>query len=364
MKKYSTFINAVICLVLASQLVSSQYYAVSADIGGVAYPLTFYGMGAAQVALGRTGVAYTNDASVVYWNPALLSRMEHKQIYLYGANMPEDTRDVFVSGYLLNFLNTNIGMAVYQRSSDGFKVYDENGQRGDTISIYETLYCFSAGKKVDESFSWGISLKVGDIKLYTYNRTMAAVDLGLSKTLFNSRLTLAGVVRNVYAAGELVPPVSLRSGMMYKIFKDLWIITADVEQLYKSVTLDYYAGTEVYLLKPLCLRFGINTGEYSVGIGFKISNFAIDYAYTVHELGGLHKAGVIIGFGRSTKKTVPAVIPVTNIPSQPLLPQLDIGNDITEAITEEEIQAEEDIQEESLLSTDTENDYSDEVISE
>jgi len=56
----------------------------------------------------------------------------------------------------------------------------------------------------------------------------------------------------------------------------------------------YHVGTEYIYNNRLAIRFGLNDGEFTAGVGMRISLFRFDYAYKGHELGGSHRVSTFI----------------------------------------------------------------------
>ncbi|OVE77269.1 hypothetical protein BVX98_03145, partial [bacterium F11] len=99
-----------------------------------------------------------------------------------------------------------------------------------------------------------------------------------------------------------VYPMDIRLGVAYQPYNRLLLAT-DVNQT-EDRSLKFHFGTEWKFNELIALRAGINETEVTAGIGFKLGNGMIDYAFGfndaasgIDDLGGSHRFGFHMNFG-------------------------------------------------------------------
>jgi hypothetical protein len=153
----------------------------------------------------------------------------------------------------------------------------------------------SCGYKVTKSVGIGVNVKYLDYNLYNIQARGGGIDFGAYWKRNN--LVVGVVVKDVggttikWETGrEDFKQTNMRAGIGYK--RSNFIASLDAGYEYGPV---FCAGIEYYLKQLLFLRLGINKGIVG-GIGVEVRGIILDYAYSPHGLGALHKVSLQIEF--------------------------------------------------------------------
>ena len=306
------------------------------------------GAGARSLGLGGAGIAFSDDATSGYWNPANLITLEYPSV----SGMHESRFDGTVKydyGAVAIPVGANGGAAlsVFHIGIDNIKdtrnaFVDVTGSGtfdGDnyldytkvkTFGNYDWGFYFSYGQKRDSLLSYGVNLKVIVRKLDPQNSaTGFGFDAGVRYTPL-SNLTLAAVGQDItttllaYTSGtkELVSP-TLKIGGAYRwnIFEAeehtiMPVIDLDLrfenrgsvsEVALGPISADVHFGAEYEFDKVIALRAGFtDTKKLTLGAGVHLPKLSIDYAFqsfsAQEELGNIHRLSFSISLVRDPWK--------------------------------------------------------------
>ena len=279
---------------------------------GMANDYLQYGAGARSLALGGAYVALANEASGPYWNPAGLTQINKNEFLAMYAPFFEQTSYNFVSYvHPLGRLGTLAICDVLFHSAG----YEEVDKTGDVIgrnkSIFKNAVIISYANKIHKRLSLGASLKLIHERVMRYSGNGQGIDLGILYQPLDA-LNIGLAVQNV-----LQPKVTLRydpdvydinfkAGVALKTFSNRLILTADINKLVDEKAY-FCAGLEVSpwekisspSLKRVDLRAGFNhLQSFTCGIGLKVKFFTVDYAFSPHDMGNLHKFALSFSWGK------------------------------------------------------------------
>ncbi len=279
--------------------------ALAADPQGGRESLFLLGAGSRSVGMGGAFVALADDATAVYWNPAGLARLQHRELSIMHTSLWEDTRYQFAGAVwpILDFGTVGVGGVVLGTSAVEFR--DQFGPLGE--HDYSTgQYWLSYGRRITGGLSGGANLKVLSQSLHTFSSTTAAVDLGL---LYQIReFASIGVNLQDIVGGDLKlsqveesVPYNIKAGVAVRYFTDdgSYGVTAaaDVDATEEQPAKMHF-GAEVKIAEYLFARAGYDRDEVTFGGGIKYKLAAFDYAYKSNEtLEGTHRVGLSLFFG-------------------------------------------------------------------
>jgi len=299
------------------------------------------GTGARPIGMGSAFVGLVDDIHCIYYNPAGLSQLTHKE---------------FTSGYGKlycglddgsNLGNTFIAYAHPMEKVGGIGVgWLSLGLRG----LYrEDTFILSYGNRLISSLSTGLTFKVlskrYDSNDYTksdplfqkkgYSRVGISGDLGLLYNLVGnifSGLAITDFIRpnmNLKDERDRVP-LGVRVGVAYR--DRINLINFALDAVYREEEFDIAAGAEKWFsAKSVGVRGGIDIGSngcksFSLGGSCVVSPFEIDYAF-IYPLSGLrgtygsHRFSLTLRFGAVKEKVLerPVAPPAgTRIPGEGL----------------------------------------------
>jgi tetratricopeptide (TPR) repeat protein len=164
-------------------------------------------------------------------------------------------------------------------------------------------------------YSTGITVKGIRQNIDTYNGSTAACDLGVLVRGWMPELNLGATLRNVGAPMKFKEqgyalPLAMDLGGAYRFWKKSFLWTLDLSMPYQS-ELSVKTGCEYNFEDMLFLRAGYRYSAsltslgalagITAGIGFTISDYTLDYAYTPYgALGDVHRIALTFPFGRSS----------------------------------------------------------------
>ncbi|HPG31705.1 MAG TPA: PorV/PorQ family protein, partial [bacterium] len=162
---------------------------------------------------------------------------------------------------------------------------------------------------------YGIGAKLIHQKIDKESAQGIAFDLGMQYD-FNEDFSAGALIQNFGRLSKFESendkmPLNLKLGVSYKFFDDRFLTALDVNipndnEIYANL------GVELFVLpKNYDFNFGVRAGYngiesdrkgYSVGLGFNLMNFDLDYAFLPFtELGNTHRFSLNYLFGKRTE---------------------------------------------------------------
>ncbi len=255
-------------------------------------PMLRMGVGARALAMGGAYTAETHDASAGYWNPAGLADVKCVSFTsMYAAGMAQDrSLNYFAVGWTPSQV-TNYGTFGISWLNSGIKEinkYDDAntalGTFDDMNNVFIVSWAFKNEFKA-KTFAFGLSLKIAQQKIDDYSKTGFGGDAGI-KFVVDPRIALGLIVRDIGTKVDNVSvPTSIAVGMaIYPLGEDhSFSIPIDYEKTVNRKDEVFHFGAE-YMWEfatnySAGLMAGLNDGNFSVGVGLKISKIRLDYAY-------------------------------------------------------------------------------------
>ena len=314
------FLILVLILAMHWQLARADNYY------GMANDYLQYGAGARSLAMGGAYVALADEASAPYWNPGALTQIDEHQFLSMYAPFFEKTNYNFLS-YVHPLRRMGIlAISNVLLHSGG---YDEVDDTGNVISrnklILKNAVIISYANRIYNRISIGANLKLIHQRVMRYTGNGQGVDLGILYQPLDA-LNIGVALQNI-----LQPRVTLRydsdvydinfkAGMALKAFSNRLTLTADINKLFREKAY-FCAGVEFSpwekpaspSLKRVDLRLGCNhLQSFTCGLGLKIKFFTVDYAFSSHDLGNLHKFALTFSWGNIYKASAKPVLKTEN----------------------------------------------------
>jgi len=312
-KRILVWIGFVTLLVFRSLVLSQEGEA------GVESPFSI-GVGARALGLGSAGVAFPDDPSAFFWNPAGMVVVQQKGVGLSLTTLFEGTQYNFV-GYVHPTMSIGtFGLGIARIGTDGIQqrhwergVIQEDGEAGYWWGKLTLSYARTLLKGLSLGFNFDVNRQV----LGFYSTNGFGVDLGAHYGF----LPKSGILKNLFLGCTMVNllsprlklgastetvPYNIRAGVAKVIFfrqnADRWLLLADLEQG-EHKRLRYHVGTEYGWNGSVFFRAGVDNGEMSFGGGLRYRNFQIDYGTSrIGDPGFFprsHRFSLIFYFGKS-----------------------------------------------------------------
>jgi len=289
----------------------------SANIGETSASFLNLGVGANALAMGGAVTSLSTGVHSLFWNPGCLG-------WLVG------TEATFMhSEYFQSIRYENLGFAHGTNSFGiGFslkglylvEMEERIGPSENSISTFGAYFVvpsLSLAKSLGNNFSLGTSVKLVYQKIGEDKAVSFGGDIGMSVKGVIRSLKAGFVLTNLgtkigFLNSSFSLPTRLRTGFSYSLFNENVSLAFDVIKPLKE-DFEYCFGVEGIIMEKLCLRAGYrselqNTGSFagaSAGVGFKIEDIDIDYAFSSYgELGLTHNFSISYVFGRAKRRIV------------------------------------------------------------
>lgn len=273
-------------------------------------------VGARAAAMAGSFVTMTNDPTAFFYNPATGASLEAPQASL---------------GFFKHVLDINAGHLAYgQRVEDvgffsggiifthygSFTETDERGTTLGTFSAADFALSFGFSDSPLENLYYGVSAKFIYSGIGSYSSTALAADAGILYTIPDSRLAIGASLRNLgtqmssYAGVSEMLPLDLTvgasvipRGLPLHLHVNLHRLTESADNFADRFRW-FTVGGEFTLSSALRFRLGYDNGRrqdlklgssaglagFSIGLGFAVSDYQIDYALSsLGEIGSLHR---------------------------------------------------------------------------
>jgi hypothetical protein len=270
-------------------------------------------------ALAGSYVSNNDDPNVIFYNPAGINLLKGSPAsfsflkYLMDINVAslaisEDFEGIGRFGAGVQYINYGT-----------FTKADESGTNLGSFSAGEMAISIGYGNQLDENFYYGANLKFIYSSIAGISSTAAAADVGLHYTIPDQRLNFGFSAMNLgtqlksYFDTREELPVDVRLGFSKELeklpFRFFWSFNrmTDKESSFIKHFGHITAGGEFRLGKSFRLRLGYDNQKrkdlkigstpgltgFSLGLGFIIKNYNVDYSFSsLGSIGSLHRFGI------------------------------------------------------------------------
>ena len=276
-------------------------------------------MSARAGALGGSFVSNTDDANVIFYNPAGLN-------FLSGSpasfSFVKHLMDINLASLAFSTKLSSIGrvgFGVRYVNYGTFTAADENGNKTGQYGAGEVAFIAGYSNVLSENFSYGANIKFIYSGIADRSSTGLALDLGLHYSMPSNMFDVgfailnAGTQLSSYYSTKEKLPLDIVVGVS-KSLKHLPVTLSldfhnlnDQQTQFFSRFKAFSFGAEFKLSRVLDLRLGYNNKRrtelkigtfaglagFNVGLGAKISGYHFDYGYSsLGLIGGIHRISV------------------------------------------------------------------------
>lgn len=264
-------------------------------------------------------VANSDDPNVIFYNPA-------------GVNLLTGTPASF--SFYKHLLDINSASFVMSKDFEGigrfsaavkyinygsFTRADENGNKLGSFGAGDFAFLIGYGNQLDKNFYYGANVKFIYSSIESYSSSAIALDLGLHYTIpeskwnFGLSILNAGSQLSKYFSTKEELPLDVRIGFSKQLEKLPFTFFFSFNKLNDKTNkfLDRFSqvtmGGEFRIGQSLRLRFGYDNEKrkelkigsaaglagFSVGLGFIVKNYNVDYSFSsLGSIGSLHRFGI------------------------------------------------------------------------
>lgn len=285
--------------------------------GGVLSPFSLGGS-ARALGMGNSAVAITGDGEGFFENPAVLATLDEHQILTFHAPLFQDTLYDALGYFNPIAVHSSLGLAVARLGVSNIFQTQNNVVPLSTFSDEQWQGLLGYGFRAVGGLDVGGTVKYEYEQLGTYQGSGAGLDFGLLYHFSDNRqdfsrigyqnITLGFSVSNLLQPQTKLfedPSVPLRVyrpalSFLYRFpssTSELWL-TAEGEMPDGGGPSLVKGGVEYGWNQTVFARAGYDGESPTVGVGLRLSDFQLDYAFNDRDLGVLHRFSLSYCFGR------------------------------------------------------------------
>ena len=275
--------------------------------------------GARGAAMGGAVVTLEGDATTVFWNPAGITSIEERSVFVGYTSWFADMQHLAFSAAInlgdygivgINAVNMDYGDIKGTAISNSELGYDDTGN----LDVKELAIGLTYGRKFSDRFGVGLTIKYVSQDLIARNSSVIAFDIGtIYNTLWNdvkiavSIQHFSGQLKYIDENFEL--PLTFRVGISMNAL-GLTDIPSEIHKL--TVALEgvnprdfserIHIGSEYVFRKMFALRagykFNYDLESFSFGAGLMYSGIQVDYSYSDFGsiFGSINRISLVLNF--------------------------------------------------------------------
>ena len=276
-------------------IVLAVSYSFSQNDGAANTGLAFLKLGVSSrtISMGDAGVSFNEDASATHYNPAALTTGNRVNVMFMHNEQVLGVRTEYLAGKI-KFEKLSFGFSVNNTSVDEIEIRNIPGEPIGTFTAQNFTFGLSAGYKINNNLSLGITGKFLYEKIYVDNANGYALDLGgiYTQNRFSVGLSLSNIGSMNELRNEATKlPTAVRGGASYLLglpgISSTLRICADGYKVLDGGIFHAHTGAEMLYKDFLALRVGYQSGygnkNLTTGIGIKYKVFILDYAFVPYK---------------------------------------------------------------------------------
>ncbi|MFH1897465.1 MAG: PorV/PorQ family protein [Candidatus Desantisbacteria bacterium] len=281
-------------LICASVIVAGSIYcdAGSKSKGTCAENFLKLGVGARAIGMGEAFTAVASDANAIYWNPAGLANLNRRQINAMHNTWLVETYYDHLSfaapfkqgGMCAGITYLGSGDIPKYPKGDGVTAPPQDGN----FTAYDMALIGGYGWKFSDKVLVGVSGKLIQSKIDSYDAKGVAVDLGILSQTPVENLTVGGTIQNMGSKikfnkdGDSLP-LMVKVGAAYTMLDNNLTTAMDITKA-RDNDVKFNVGGEYLIAKSFAVRAGYSSkidegAGITAGIGYKHPVVTVDYAY-------------------------------------------------------------------------------------
>lgn len=290
-------------------------YAAPARAGSYGTELPFVlGTSARASAMGVSGLSLTGDATIQYYNPAILSDLQWKEFSFYRSSLFESGAAYHAVSYAQPLMSNGTLAVSFMRLDVGG--VEERSSTNELLSTdlhnAQTRVLIGVGRKVASGISAGFNIVFDNQSFGDYGGAGVGLDVGLSaQQVVPHSSWLRGVregfvVRNVIEPAvkldqeRVADPTQLGFGLsVLSEVRDVFMETSINLTNPKFSPAALHVGQEFIYRDNYSLRLGVDEDTPTYGFGARYKNVALDYAFRSEDIGNNHRISLAVRWGPS-----------------------------------------------------------------
>ncbi|MCX5753005.1 MAG: hypothetical protein NTW97_05085 [Candidatus Krumholzibacteria bacterium] len=285
------------------------------DGGGTTSPFGL-GAGCRSISMGGASSAVWGDSYALFRNPAGLFNVERDEVDLFHTSLFDESTTYSALALSHSFLNLGVlSFGAIQLRVGGIERRDEANMLADgDLTNVQTRYALGYAQQIVKGFTAGLDLKLDRFTQGSYSANGFGLDAGLGLETSVHSPAIDGIAVGVSFRNLLEPSISLveqetgdprgvRAGFsiwrsVSSRMRDRLTIAVDADKA-RFTDSRIQFGAEYRMLDVCAVRGGWDGDNPTLGCGFTVPYFILDYAYRSTELGGNHLFALSFRFGAS-----------------------------------------------------------------
>lgn len=252
------------------------------------------GAGARSLAMGGASTAVAGDATATVWNVAGLSRVKATSVAsMYSARDQLDRKHNFLAlAQTVQNVGT-FGLAWINAGVSGIERWSSDNKPEGVFDSSDNAFLLSYGA-IFQPVRLGGGIKILSQKVDPdsdeTSMGFGGLDIGVLADPVEA-VTVGLTIQNIFGKiADASVPVQLRMGTALKLLPDKNLLLAvDLDKAFvdlKGDTAVLHMGVEYWAAELISFRLGVTSEkEFSAGLGIRVSDIAIDYAYSIRRDG-------------------------------------------------------------------------------
>ncbi len=274
------------------------------------------GAGCRSIAMGGASASVWGDSYALFRNPAGLFNVERDEVNLFHTSLFDESTTYSSVALSHPFLNLGVlSFGAIQLRVGGIEQRDDANMlvEGDLTNV-QTRYALGYAQQIVKGFTAGLAMKLDRFTQGAYSANGFGLDAGLGLEMPVHSPAVDGIAVGVAFRNLLEPAISLveqkagdprgvRAGLsvwrsISSRMQDRFAIAVDADKTRFSDS-RIQLGAEYSVRNMFALRGGWDGSNPTLGCGFAVRHFVLDYAYRSTELGGNHLFALAFSFGAS-----------------------------------------------------------------
>ncbi len=268
-------------------------------------------------------VAATEDANVIFYNPAGINTLKANPISFSFLKHLEGINSLsFATSHNFNKIG-RLSAGIQYINYGSFVAADKYGNKTGTFNAAEFALSVGYGNMIDKNFYYGANVRFIYSGIENYSSTGISADLGLLYLIPNAKWSFGFSVLNIgkqisnYNGIDENLPMDVRVGatkelahLPLKFYFSLNHLADSYDNI-KDRFSSWTVGGELKLSRSFWLRLGYDNAKrdnlslglssgiagFSAGFGLEIKDYLLDYSFSSFgPIGNLHRFGLSASF--------------------------------------------------------------------
>jgi Type IX secretion system membrane protein PorP/SprF len=272
---------------------STLLYSQNDGAGNTGLAFLKLGVTSRSISLGEAVVSTSNDASSTHYNPAAMFLGAKTNLVFMHNEQVLGVRTEFLAGKF-KMEKFALGFSLNNTSVDDIEVREIPGESQGQFTAQNFSLGVSAGYKLNEMLTIGVTGKFLYEKIYVDNASGVAIDFG--GLYVKDKISIGASLANLGGMSDLRSestqlPASLRFGASYYFdilgISSRLIVAVDGYKVIDGGIFHANTGAELLYKDFLALRVGYQSGydnkSLTTGIGLRYKAFNLDYAFVPYK---------------------------------------------------------------------------------